>query len=164
MQWGNRIAVHYCRIRINKSGVNNIDLFAATAANAEIRNVGLLNVVEIRGNDNIGSIVGFNKGTIMNSYVIAKDIIGNYNVGGLVGSNEGSITNNYIIAKYITSNSNIGGLVGNSILSKVKGNYAKIDTMEKGDDKSSACSLVQDTKQVADNKMIGDCKNKKIFE
>ena len=95
-------------LMIEASGSNQIGLFGRIAADAVIENVGLVNVV-VKGQDNVGGLVGVNDGRIVNSFVIGE-IVGNANVGGLAGSNNGWISNSYadVEVKAIIG----GGLVG----------------------------------------------------
>ena len=97
----------------------NVGLFGKTATNTTISNVGLLNV-NIKVGENAGGLVGFNQGTISNSYVVGK-VIGSQNVGSIVGingpdgyfSDEAMIKNSYAIVTAGGANSsNVGGLAG----------------------------------------------------
>ena len=93
---------------IEASGSNHVGLFGRTATDAVIENVGLVNVV-VKGQDNVGGLVGVNDGKIVNSFVIGE-IVSNANVGGLTGSNNGWIDNSYanVEVKAVSG----GGLVG----------------------------------------------------
>jgi len=69
------------------------------------------------GRSGVGGLVGYNYGTISNSYS-AVAVSGKYSIGGLVGSNYGTISNSYSMGN-VTGNdlsyegsSSIGGLVG----------------------------------------------------
>ena len=74
-----------------------IGLFSATTDDAEIRNVGLVDVSIVDrqfGSDTIGALVGFNNGTIIASFASGTIDGGKGNddrVGGLVGVNAGEI-------------------------------------------------------------------------
>ena len=73
----------------------------------EIKNVGLDNI-NVSGTSFIGGLVGYNQGSITNSFSRGKVSISNNSqmytfIGGLVGSNDGSIDNSY-------SNSTVSGL------------------------------------------------------
>ena len=112
-------------LRIGRSGTRQIGLFGYTGSGAEIANVVLLNV-DIIGTSNVGSLVGLNRGTIMNSYATG-DVsgIGNFSsVGGLIGFNrDGTITNSYATGS-VSGNAGIGGLVGFNRDGSITNSYA----------------------------------------
>ena len=139
-------------LTIKANNINNIGLFGAIGDNGRVENVGLVNV-DIAGRSSIGSIAGYNFGTIINSYAEGKllatstyggglvgrnkrgtivnsyanvDVrVNNDHAGGLVGWNEtgGSIVNSYVVGDVQSSNGNAGGLVGNNH-SKIHTSYA----------------------------------------
>ncbi len=104
----------------------------------EIKNVGLVDV-DITGYDLVGGLVGYNHGTITNSYatgsVTGRGFVGGlagytdggtisnsystgnvngtgWRIGGLVGYNHGKITNSYATGNVISTGGYAGGLVG----------------------------------------------------
>ena len=106
-----------------------VGLFGYIGANGVVSNLGVTNaniVASGTGGAQVGSIAGFNSGTIDKFYAtgsVGSTAIGASNVGGLVGTNAGSITNSYTnvaVNVTITSKSsadelaivNAGGLVG----------------------------------------------------
>ena len=89
---------------------NNIGLFSVLGSNGVVKNVGLLDV-SIVGSDDIGSLVGRNHGSIINSYVTTATIVGNDTVGGLIGENYGSVISSFADGE-VSGLSNVGGLVG----------------------------------------------------
>ncbi len=96
---------------INSSDTSIVGLFGYAGNKAAIANVGLLNV-DIIGGEDIGSLVGDNGGTIMNSYATGF-VSGNGNdVGGLVGLNRGIITISYATSSVSGNGNDVGGLVG----------------------------------------------------
>ena len=97
-------------LRIGRSGTDRIGLFGFTSRGAEITNVDLLDV-NIIGSLDVGSLVGRNSGTIMNSYATGS-VSGRFNAGGLVGLNRGIITNSYATGSVSGDNNWVGGLVG----------------------------------------------------
>ena len=109
-------------LTVNTSLVN-AGFFGYTDANAEVRNVGLSDV-NVRGNTGCGGLVGFNRGSISNSYVTGE-VTGVSTVGGLVGqsTSTGTISNSYA-ASATTSNTSVsGGLVGFN-LGTISNSYA----------------------------------------
>ncbi|MBC6414129.1 MAG: cadherin-like beta sandwich domain-containing protein, partial [Chromatiales bacterium] len=109
-------------LRIERS-VNDVGLFSATGTNSRMTNISLFNAV-VTGQDNVGSLVGNNGGSITNSYASEGMIEGRNRVGGLVGNNQGDITNSYA-ASNVTGNQAVGGLVGfNDTEGSITNSYA----------------------------------------
>ena len=133
---------------------NYAGLFGVVGTYGRVENVGLVNI-NIAGQNNIGSIAGYNAGTIINSYANGKLLANSDNGGGLVGINNGgmivnsytsvdvrvnntfagglvgwnqngSIVNSYAIGDVYASNGNAGGLVGNHH-AKIHNSYATGD-------------------------------------
>ena len=94
---------------VNHSYTDNVGLFGYTSVTAVIKNIGLEDV-GISGENNVGGLVGFNRGTITQSYATG-DVSGEDTVGGLVGCNEGHITQSYATG-YVTGEFDVGGFVG----------------------------------------------------
>jgi|GEM_PF-2253389 len=96
---------------INRSSTNYVGLFGAVGSGAEIKNVGLENVV-ITGNDKVGGLVGWTyTATITNSFATGS-VNGNTNVGGLVGLHyNGTVINSYVTGE-VSGTTMVGGLVG----------------------------------------------------
>ena len=90
---------------------------------AELRNIGLLDV-KVRGNNNVGGLVGQNyQGTVSNSFATGS-VTGENSVGGLVGQNyQGKVSNSYATGS-VTGREFVGGLVGDSYQGTVSGSYA----------------------------------------
>ena len=95
----------------------DVGLFDTLGSSAEITNLGLLNV-NTTGTSNVGSLAGWNFGTITNSYAMCS-VSGTSTVGGLVGRNyQGTIVNSYAMcsvsgkSRSTARTSRIGGLVG----------------------------------------------------
>ncbi len=94
---------------INRSLVNFQGFFGITNTEAEIKNIGLINI-NVIGNTGTGGLVGWNYSPVTNCYSTGS-VTGNNDSGGLVGYNYSAITNCYS-AGSITGNEGIGGLVG----------------------------------------------------
>ena len=96
-------------LTINLPSTNDVGLFGATGLTGTIRNVGLVGGSVI-GHYYVGGLVGWNYGTISNSYATGA-VSGSTYVGGLVGyNNGGTVSNSY--ATGTVSGSGGGGLVG----------------------------------------------------
>jgi hypothetical protein len=112
---------------INGPITNNVGIFGWMLGN--VRNVGLLGG-SVTGSNNVGGLVGFNAGSISDSYTTGT-VIGstgsNGGIGGLVGYNSGIVSNSYATGS-ITGNgivgSGIGGLVGFGNLGAIINSYA----------------------------------------
>lgn len=110
-------------VYINRIDEDNVGLFGYTGNNSIIENVGLEDA-DIKGNDNVGRLVGRNWGQISNSYATGF-VTGSDSVGGLVGINYKSIENSYATGD-VTGNVEVGGLVGENH-EKISNSYANGD-------------------------------------
>ena len=104
-------------LRINRINMNFIGLFSFTGLEANIANIGLSNV-RIIGTNLLGGLVGWNNGSITNSYATGSfagtnDVSGlvGRQVGGLVGRSEGFIMNSYATG-IVEGDTDVGGLTG----------------------------------------------------
>jgi hypothetical protein len=94
-------------------GEGNLGLFGHLGSSAEVLNLGL-EAVDVNGaHVPVGGLVGYNEGSITDSYCNGI-VCGGYNVGGLVGYNEGSITDSYSTGTVSGTGFSVGGLVGNN--------------------------------------------------
>ncbi len=94
---------------INRSGTNNIGLFGVTDTGSVVRNLGLTNVA-VTGGGLVGGLIGDNKGTLLNTYVMGTVNASTY-AGGLVGQNDGTIKSSFTSGTIDVWN-RVGGLVG----------------------------------------------------
>jgi hypothetical protein len=98
-------------LSINRPDELQVGLFSATALGASISNIGLTGGT-IRGNYYVGGLVGYNAGTVNNSYSNVN-ISGNlYYIGGLVGWNNGTVSSSHATAIVQGNGNSVGGLVG----------------------------------------------------
>ncbi|WP_260960056.1 beta strand repeat-containing protein [Aliarcobacter cryaerophilus] len=105
---------------IHRLTQNYVGLFGYTN-NATIKNIGLKDV-DITGRNSTGGLVGYNGGTISNSYATGS-VNGNSEVGGLVGYNDGTISNSYATGS-VNGDYSIGGLVGFNFDGIIRNSYA----------------------------------------
>ena len=114
-------------LMINRPGTNDVGLFGY-ATGGIINNVGLLSV-KIQGREYVGGLVGRNSSSdITNSYATGAVTSTRYNVGGLVGFNSGTITNSYTMGA-VKGVRSVGGLAGfNS--DTITNSYATGDAVE----------------------------------
>lgn len=94
-------------------GANDVGLFKYTGVGAVVRNL-VMEDSYIAGKHRVGSIVGYNNGTVSDVYnkstVEGMTGIGNY-AGGIVGYNNGTVKNVYNKAAHL-SGGYVGGIVG----------------------------------------------------
>ena len=89
---------------------SHIGLFGTINYGGIIKNVGVVNVTVI-GGVTVGSLVGYNYGTVSDSYS-SGNVTGNGSgVGGLVGITRGPVSDSYSTGN-VTGHSEVGGLVG----------------------------------------------------
>ena len=120
-------------LRIHNFSTGDAGLFNVIDRNAEIENIGLLNV-DISTDDKTGSfgtgaLAGSSAkgGRITNSYVIGGSVRGNSHVGGLVGLFRGSIYYSYTDV-LVSATNKVGGLVGSNADSpRIDNSYASGD-------------------------------------
>ena len=97
-------------LTINAKDNSNIGLFGVTGTRSVIRDVGL-NGGTVVGAGDVGSLVGFNQGEILDSYAMVS-VSGKHDVGGLVGENGGAISTSYATGAVTSRDEITGGLVG----------------------------------------------------
>ena len=117
-------------LRVNRPRSNNLGLFGVAGVDAEISNIGVLNV-NIRGDNSISGLVGDNLGIITNSYTTGEVAYGQARFGagegGLVGYNKGIVANSYSLVE-LFGRKHVGGLVGRNH-GKITNSYAGGDVM-----------------------------------
>ena len=111
--------------RISPSTCHRPDpLDCSASSNGTIRDIGLIGG-SVRGGNFVGALVGYNVGTVNNSYATGA-VSGFSLVGGLVGNNQQTITNSYATGAVSGSagSSDIGGLAGWNLGGTISGSYA----------------------------------------
>jgi len=117
---------------INRSDEKDVGLFSAVEQSGVIKNISVTNATMI-GQDRVGGLAGFNRGTVTNSYY-SSSVTGSSHhnhVGGLVGGNEGTVTNSYSTGS-VTGGSYVGGLVGTNV-GTVSNSYSSCDVTGNAD-------------------------------
>jgi len=133
---------------ISRSAEDYVGLFGYIGSGGEVKNLGLENCWVI-GNENVGSLVGYNDGgSILSSCstgavsgvvgvggLVGENggsilsscstgaVSGYWDVGGLVGFNWGSITSSYSTGA-VSGSSEVGGLVGYSYYGNITSSYS----------------------------------------
>ncbi len=102
-------------------------LFESILKNAQIRRLGMSDVLIPSGRDAVGGLVGIiDGGSVADSYITGS-VYGNESVGGLVGIiYGGSVADSYIIGS-VYGNESVGGLVGAAHGGSVDTSYAICD-------------------------------------
>jgi len=130
-------------LTVNAPGKKWGGLFGATAANAQVRNMGLIDAnvsglhrvgglvgenngsldqchvrATVAGTNNVGALVGYNAptGVVEKSYASGSVTGNGQNAGGLIGANSGTARNGYSTAAVGGTATNAGGLVGNNFV------------------------------------------------
>ncbi|MGM0604620.1 MAG: right-handed parallel beta-helix repeat-containing protein, partial [Halobacteriota archaeon] len=99
-------------LSVNRSNGNDVGLFGSSGDESTISNV-TLRASAVTGSNDVGSLIGDNKGTVSNASASGSVRGGNY-VGGLVGqNNEGTIRESSASVS-VDGTSHVGGLVGHN--------------------------------------------------
>jgi len=109
-------------LAINHFWQDYVGLFGYIGSGSSVSNVGLVGGTVTGGRDT-GSLVGYNKGIISDSYA-GVSVAGSYGVGGLVGWNsEGTIETSYATGN-VSGAGDVGGLLGGNYLGPIQNVYA----------------------------------------
>lgn len=98
---------------ISRTDEDDIGLFGYIDAGGKVHNLRLENA-SIKGNLNVGGLVGRNFGLVTQSCVMSGTIKGVDYVGGLAGQNMGTISQCYNLAT-VTGTNRVGGLIGENL-------------------------------------------------
>ena len=96
---------------------DNVGLFGyLRGSEAEIRNLELVNPnIDAGTKSYVGSLVGYNEGTITNCYATGVSVSGGNRIGGLIGyTRDGTITNCRVKGGSVSGDDEVGGLAGYS--------------------------------------------------
>ncbi len=96
-------------LTISRSAESNVGLFSRLANGATLTGI-LLVGSRMTGLDNVGSLVGFSEGAIVDSSAMGS-VSGRNRVGGLVGHSRGDISGSYVKGS-VSGDDYVGGLVG----------------------------------------------------
>ena len=114
---------------INDSSKNYVGLFGYVGANGKVINVTLADSY-VRGNNNVGSICGYNNGGTLQNCRNAGTVSGTTNVGGVCGYNipgynigVGTLQKCYNTGKVTGTGNLVGGVCGQNSGGTVKGCY-----------------------------------------
>ena len=112
------------------TGSNNvgIGLFGAIGDRGKVENVGLVNV-DISGRSNVGSIAGYNFGTIINSYADGELVAMDDQAGGLASRNNGGM----IVNSYADVDVRANGIFAGGLVALTGANSAIVNSYAFGD-------------------------------
>lgn len=99
-------------LRIIKPTSDNVGLFGVTAVGSKVQNVGLVSA-SVRGQTQVGGLIGYNRGEVSNVSVQGQ-VTGGISVGGLAGLNTGTISASYGNVVVSSASGFVGGLVGSN--------------------------------------------------
>jgi len=113
---------------INRPYETYVGIFSIVDKGVRIEDIGVVNVT-VTGDTSVGGLVGYNSGTVSNSYFTGSVTSHSY-VGGLVGHNWGTVSNSHFTGTVTGSgvmagSGMVGGLVGrNHIGGTVENSYS----------------------------------------
>lgn len=90
-----------------------------------------IGAVQASGGDNVGGVVGYNRGVIRSSYHANADVSGMSYVGGIAGRNDYSIVQSFVHNASVTAAVSLGGVIFGSSSTADKNDYVATDE-EKG--------------------------------
>ncbi|MFB1064827.1 hypothetical protein [Natrinema sp. H-ect4] len=108
-------------LTIDEGNSDNVGLIGATGSGGELKNIGLVNM-NITGSSWTGGLVGWNEGSISNSFSTGS-VSGSTQVGGLLGYSSGSVSSSYSTGS-VSGGDRVGGLVGNIYQGTVSDSYS----------------------------------------
>ncbi|HPC93862.1 MAG TPA: GLUG motif-containing protein [Sedimentisphaerales bacterium] len=108
--------------RLTVIGRDCLGLFGCLADEAEIKDLGVVDVNIVGSGSYVGALAGLNEGCVSNCYGTGK-ITGGWSVGGLVGYNDGSIATSYSSGS-VSGTDHVGGLVGGNERGSIATSYS----------------------------------------
>jgi hypothetical protein len=99
-----------CDLFISRPSEDGVGFFGSVGEAGAIKDIGVVNVTVVFGDDCVGDLVGYNRGTVSNCYSTGN-VTGDFQVGGLVGRNYGTVANSYSMGS-VSGDGEVGGLVG----------------------------------------------------
>jgi hypothetical protein len=99
-----------CDLFISRPSEGGVGFFGSVGEAGAIKDISVVNVTVVTGDECVGGLVGYNRGTVSNCYSTGN-VTGDFQVGGLVGRNFGTVRNSYSTAS-VSGDVEVGGLVG----------------------------------------------------
>ena len=99
------------RLTTSNDKADYVGLFGYVGAGGKVENVGL-EEDSITGDEYVGGMVGYNKGTVSGCHNTGKVTGTGHHVGGVVGGNEGTVTNCYNTGEVTGRGLCVGGVAG----------------------------------------------------
>ena len=98
-----------------------VGLFGWVGEGGRTKDIGVVSV-NVTGGEWVGALVGWNDGSVSNSYSTGS-VAGTYGVGGLLGINEGPVSDSYFIGN-VTGDQFVGGLMAGNDEGTVSNSYS----------------------------------------
>ncbi|MFP8890731.1 GLUG motif-containing protein, partial [Natrialbaceae archaeon A-CW2] len=98
-------------LAISRKDDGDVGLFAVVGADAEVRNVQLIDAT-VHGDNRVGVVAGYTYGTVTGVSTTDSDVTGLNIVGGLAGVNEGTIDRSHAQVSVHATGEVAGGIVG----------------------------------------------------
>jgi hypothetical protein len=102
-------------------GEEVVGLFGWVGEGGRIKDIGVQSV-NVTGVEWVGALIGWNYGSVSNSYSTGS-VAGTYGVGGLLGVNEGPVSDSYFIGN-VTGDQIVGGLMAGNDEGTVSNSYS----------------------------------------
>ena len=110
-------------VTINMPTTDYVGLFGYVYNGGRISNLGIEDA-DITGHIYAGGLIGFNSnGTISDCYVTGRVNDTNWSAGGLIGYNEGTVRNSYTTTAVSSDYGIVGGLIG-GVVSRIDSAYS----------------------------------------
>ena len=109
-------------LSICRSYEDYVGLFGCVGYGGLVKNIGVVNT-EVSGANHVGGLVGYNQGTVSDSYVTGS--VAGHNAAGLAGGNQGTISNCYSTSS--VTGEVVGGLVAGNWDGTVSNSYYNYD-------------------------------------
>ena len=93
------------------SGNNDVGFIGYLGSNGTVKNLAVAGTIYVTGSNVVGGVVGYNTGTVTNSYNMGTVSSSGSCVGGVVGVNTGTVESSYNTG-IVSGGSNVGGVVG----------------------------------------------------
>ena len=109
-------------LTIDRSSEDFVGMFGYIGLPGSVTNLGVENITISAGNG-VGSLAGWNDGSVNESYATGNVSAGGIDIGGLVGRVNGEVTDSYANTSVSGSN-NVGGFVGQNNGGTIQTSYA----------------------------------------
>ena len=109
-------------LNIQQSFALSLGMFGFISNDTVIDSFGVVDI-NVMGSDNVGGLVGWNNGTVVNCYATG-DVSGEWDVGGLVGWNRYGTVKDCHTAGSVRGLYDSGGIIGRNLRGKISNCYS----------------------------------------